>query len=100
MFAAEYYGALNIPHGFRWGGLAGGGSHLAPSAIATNTFVYRVTWGNVDWVGCGLKHRILWQTQNQQLFCLVRWSCFLRPLETVLQHHIASSQHYRGSPAQ
>jgi hypothetical protein len=44
VFAVQYFGALNIPNGFRWGGLAGGGATLAPGATATNTFAYRVTW--------------------------------------------------------
>ncbi len=43
-FAVEYSGSLNIPNGFRWGGLNGGGATLAPGGTAVNTFVYRITW--------------------------------------------------------
>jgi hypothetical protein len=44
VFGVQYAGALNIPSGFRWGGLNGGGTRLAPASTASNTFTYRVTW--------------------------------------------------------
>ena len=47
-FGVEYSGGLNIPNGFRWGGLLGGGPRLAPGATATNTFVYRVVWSSTS----------------------------------------------------
>lgn len=53
VFAVQKPAGNNIPGGFRWGGLSGGGARLAPAAIATNTFVYRVTWGNVDGLSVG-----------------------------------------------
>lgn len=43
-FAVLYSGSLNIPNGFRWGGLNGGGPTLALGGTAVNTFTYRVTW--------------------------------------------------------
>jgi hypothetical protein len=53
VFGVQKPAGNNIPGGFRWGGLLGGGPRLAPAAIATNTFVYRVTWGNVDGFAAG-----------------------------------------------
>jgi hypothetical protein len=47
VFGVQYSGDRNIPLGFRWGGLNGGGTRLAPAATATNTFVYRVAWAGV-----------------------------------------------------
>jgi hypothetical protein len=46
VFAVEYFNATNIPGGFRWGGLKGGGGRLAIGATADNTFVYRVNWAS------------------------------------------------------
>ena len=46
VFVVQYAGALNIPSGFRWGGLAGGGPRLAPGATASNTFKYRISWAD------------------------------------------------------
>jgi len=48
VFGVQYAGALNIPNGFRWGGLNGGGTRLAPGDTATNTFVYRVSWSDAS----------------------------------------------------
>jgi hypothetical protein len=44
-FAVLYSGGTNIPNGFRWGGLNGGGPRLAIGDTATNTFTLRTTWG-------------------------------------------------------
>jgi len=48
VFGVQYAGALNIPSGFRWGGLNGGGTRLAPAATAVNTFVYRLSWADAS----------------------------------------------------
>jgi hypothetical protein len=53
VFAVIKPAGNNITGGFRWGGLVGGGPRLAPATIATNTFVYRVTWGNIDGISAG-----------------------------------------------
>jgi hypothetical protein len=45
-FGILYSGGFNIPNGFRWGGLVGGGPRLAPGDTAVNTFVYRLTWAD------------------------------------------------------
>lgn len=45
-FGVLYSGGTNIPNGFRWGGLSGGGPRLALGDIASNTFTYRVNWNN------------------------------------------------------
>jgi hypothetical protein len=43
-FGVLYSGDYNIPSGFRWGGLNGGGPRLAPGQTAVNTFSISNVW--------------------------------------------------------
>lgn len=45
VFYVQYSGGLNIPDGFRWGGLNGGGPTIGFNQSATNTVVKTVSWG-------------------------------------------------------
>jgi hypothetical protein len=47
VFFVEFNGGDNIPGGFRFGGLSGGGATIGgPSQTATSSFTYKVFWGN------------------------------------------------------
>lgn len=94
VFAAEYFGGLNIPNGFRWGGLLGGGPRLAPGATATNTFVYNLTWGGATAAGSSALNF----TANPEPTTLLLGSLVMAPAAWVVRRRRKAAAELESAP--
>lgn len=80
VFAVEYSGVRNIPGGYRWGGLAGGGATLAPGGTAVNTVVWSITYDDQTAATAGLNF-----TANPEPATLLLGSLVMAPAAWVIR---------------
>lgn len=93
VFGVQYAGVLNIPSGFRWGGLNGGGTRLAPAATATNTFAYQVSWGGTDTGSSTLNF-----TANPEPTTLLLGSLVMAPAAWVISRRRKAAAELESAP--
>lgn len=94
VFAAEYSGAYNITNGFRWGGLLGGGTRLAPGATATTSFVYAVTYLGNNGAGTSALNF----TANPEPATLLLGSLVLAPAAWVVRRRRKAAAELESAP--